>query len=116
MPNFKTLFTSFQGRISRRDFWIGIAVMAVVAAVVQAGIFAAVNYSDVAVVSAASCVLFVYPAFALYVKRVHDLGHPASALVVLLIPIYNVIWIVRELGMKEGEDRTNAFGPAPAAA
>lgn len=116
MPNFKTLFTSFNGRISRRDFWIGIAILATVAVIVQAGIFAAVNYSDVAVVSAASCVLFIYPAFALYVKRVHDLGRPASALVVLLIPIFNMIWIVRELGMKQGEDRTNEFGPAPSAA
>ena len=116
MPNFKTLFTSFEGRISRRDFWIGIAVMAIIAAIVQAGIFAAVNYSDVAVVSAASCALFIYPALALYVKRVHDIGRPASALVVLLVPIWNLIWVVRELGMKEGDHGANAFGPAPAVA
>ncbi len=116
MPNFKTLYTSFQGRISRRDFWIGIAGIAVVAAIVQAVIFAVVNYSDVAVVSACSTILFVYPAMAVYVKRIHDIGQPAKGLLMLVVPFWNVVWLVKELGMKEGDHGTNAFGPAPATA
>lgn len=116
MPNFKTLYTSFEGRIGRRDFWIGLAGIAVAALIVQAVIFTVVNYSDAPIVALCSGVLFIYPTLALYAKRIHDVGKSAKWLIILVVPLVNIVWVIMELGIKAGEEETNEFGPVPAAA
>ena len=114
--NFKTLYTSFQGRIGRQTFWIGLGGIVATAAVIQGIIFSVVNSSDAELVALCSSVLFVYPALALYAKRIHDVGKPTILVILLLVPLVNIIWVVMELGTKAGVEGENEFGPNPVAA
>lgn len=113
--DWKRLFTSFSGRIGRKSFWAGFAVIFAASMLVQAGVFAAVNASDAALVAAISSVIFIYPALAVYAKRCHDRGRSAWWLLILFVPVVGVVWLIWELGVQPGTEGANAFGTPPAA-
>jgi len=102
------LFTSFNGRIDRTAFWIGFAILFAAGAAVQAGVFMAVNGSDVEIASLVASAAFIYPALALYAKRCHDRGKSAWWLVVLIVPVFNIVWLVWELGLQPSVETEEA--------
>lgn len=72
------LFTSFQGRIGRRRFLFGMALL------VAIGVVIGLLTAPLAIVGPAApwtglilSLVFLYPALALMAKRLHDRGRPA---------------------------------------
>lgn len=77
------LFTSFDGRINRQPYWFGTIILAVVNVVISliAGKLLGVSITApdfrFTLVSLFLAILFLYPAAALMVKRLHDRDRPA---------------------------------------
>ena len=77
------LYTSFDGRINRKPYWIGTIILAVVILVISfvAGMFMGVSITApdfrFKLLSLVLGVLLLYPAAALMVKRLHDRDRPA---------------------------------------
>lgn len=100
--NLPNLFLSYQGKIGRKEFWIGIVSIVAVSLFLQTVIYSAVNYSDAQLVALLSTVIFVYPGFAIYVKRCRDRGLSLWWLLMIIVPIVGLIWVVLNLGMRQG--------------
>jgi uncharacterized membrane protein YhaH (DUF805 family) len=135
------LYNNFEGRISRKTFWIGVALLTV--AELIGYIIAEQLQGDR--LSAIVDLAFVYPEFAVAIKRAHDRNMPVLLLVtffgasafldfltVLQVngtqdepsPILVAIWLpfmvlglflLVELGFRKGVDGPNQYGPDPLA-
>jgi len=135
------LLNSFDGRISRQTFWIGIAVLLV--AEIAAHLAAEAIQGDR--LSAIVDLAFTYPEFAIAAKRAHDRDLPIWILIVffgggavldlltvldltgsteqpsvlsLFIAVPFTVLLVAlmiELGLRRGTIGPNRFGPDPVA-
>lgn len=100
------LYTSFDGRINRQPYWIGTIILAVVNLVISFVVGSLLGVSITApdfrfkLVSLVLTVLFLYPAAALMVKRLHDRDRPAwlAALFLAPTPIKSVINLIGTTG------------------
>lgn len=87
--NLKTLYTSFDGRINRKPFWlgaIGLFVAGVVLSLVVVWPLTALSTSLGKIVSLLLSLLLLYPAVALCVKRLHDRDKPVTLLWIFIAP------------------------------
>ena len=143
------LYTSFQGRISRQPFWIGLIVLIVTALLAVLAIGALVGVSMFATDSRfkllkfALLIVFLYPAAALLIKRLHDRNRPNWFASFFLVPtiaygltelagitgngpgsnaldylvgtvqLAAAIWLVIEPGILRGTVGPNQYGPDP---
>ena len=135
------LLNSFEGRISRRTFWIGMAVL--VAAELLAHLAAQALEGDR--LSAIVDLAFTYPEFAIATKRAHDRDLPIWILIIffgggalldlltvlqltgsneqpsvlsLVIAVPFTVLLVAlliELGFRRGTIGPNQYGPDPVA-
>jgi uncharacterized membrane protein YhaH (DUF805 family) len=86
------LYTSFDGRINRQPYWIGTIFLAVVNVVISLVVGKLLGVSIMApdfrfkLLSLVLAVLFLYPAAALMVKRLHDRDRPAWLAALFLAP------------------------------
>jgi len=133
------LYNSFEGRIGRQAFWIAVAVLSV--AELAAHFIAEQIQGDR--LSAIIDVAFVYPEFALAVKRAHDRNmpvvflivffaasafldlltvlemtgtddEPSSISVLIAVPFTILaLFLLVELGFRRGTPGPNQYGPDP---
>jgi uncharacterized membrane protein YhaH (DUF805 family) len=137
--DFMHLFLSFEGRIGRTTFWIGVAILVVVESIAQLAVWQFGNDQ----IGAVADLVFVFPEFALTAKRAHDrnistpliglffagavaldlltLGgwdmngdNPTPAMLAILIPwgIFALILLI-DLGFRRGTQGPNPYGPDP---
>ena len=91
--DFGYLYTSFEGRINRKRYWMGLIVLIIVMIVVMfAAIFLVggsvlVNDTRTRLVTFVLQLLFLYPSAALIVKRLHDRNRPSYFAAFLLVPM-----------------------------
>ncbi|MGE3833112.1 MAG: DUF805 domain-containing protein [Parvibaculaceae bacterium] len=118
-----SLFTSFEGRIPRSKFWLGIVIILVVQAVLFA-VIGALAGGDInggepnpALLAVAGIValLLLWPSLAIYAKRWHDRDKSAWWILIGLVPLIGGIWVFVECGCLRGTDGPNRFGPDPLA-
>jgi uncharacterized membrane protein YhaH (DUF805 family) len=127
-----SLFTSFEGRINRAKWWLGVVVLLViewiVAAVFGMGFgrnMMTMGPEDMAAMEQALSamwlplviigLIFLWPTLAVYVKRWHDRGKSGWWTLIGLVPVIGGIWILVELGCLAGTDGPNQYGPDPLA-
>ena len=132
--DWKYLFTSFEGRISRQPFWLSVLVLFIAQWVIMivAGIvfgFSMMGGMDptldpeAAAAAAMSgmtpiiiiSLLFLYPALAIYTKRWHDRGKSGWWTLILLVPFIGFIWFLVECGFLRGTEGPNQYGNDPLA-
>ena len=117
-----SLLWSFEGRIGRAGFWLGVLCMILLA--MATGI--AATFFGVPPITAASEPSQISPAFAaifgigsiaiLYVqlaicvKRFHDRGKSGWWALIAFVPVIGSLWILIELGMLPGDPGPNAYG------
>ena len=70
--NFAYLFTSLDGRINRKPYWLAALLLFAVSIAVQIGVYLASNMQVMMIVG----LIFMWPSFALAVKRAHDRNRP----------------------------------------
>lgn len=126
------LFTSFDGRIPRSQWWLGI-VLLIVAEIVVMTVIAMYWGAGVVITETSGPdqyelymrqftgpvglvnLLFLWPTFAIYAKRWHDRDKSGWWTLITLIPLIGWIWMIVELGCLRGTDGPNRFGPDPLA-
>ena len=132
--DWKYLFTSFEGRINRKPFWLGLLVL--IAAQWSVGIllFAAVGLllmsgagpemspRDMFLLKIFGMLLplvvtlvFLYPSVAIYTKRWHDRGKSGWWMLILFIPLLGFVWFLIECGFLQGTEGPNQYGSDPLA-
>ena len=85
--NFQYLYTSFDGRINRKPFWIAGIILAVASVIINILLGALFGGSVIAAILALLVMLaFLYPSLALTVKRLHDRNKPGSYAAVFYAP------------------------------
>lgn len=132
--DWKYLFTSFEGRINRKPFWLSLLALVVVEWILmlvlslvlgtsmmgsidpnmapdEAAALATKGMIPIIIVS----LLFLYPALAVYAKRWHDRGKSGWWTLIGLVPIIGGIWLLVELGFLRGTEGPNQYGNDPLA-
>jgi uncharacterized membrane protein YhaH (DUF805 family) len=128
-----SLFTSFEGRIGRQNWWLGLLALVVIEWIV---IFVLAKIFGIALVPAMDPnnpeamgamgagagallgivgLIFLWPALALYAKRWHDRDKSGWWTLIALVPIIGGIWLLVELGFLKGTSGSNRFGSDPVA-
>jgi uncharacterized membrane protein YhaH (DUF805 family) len=120
--NIMYLLTSYQGRIRRLHFWLGLIGAGVVFGVIY-GIITSMSMSAIANGGSPNPILMIlgfivdlvwlYVALAIYVKRAHDRDKTGWFVAIILIPIIGAIWLLIDLGFLDGTQGPNRFGPSP---
>ena len=124
------LLFSFQGRIGRRDFWIGVGLIAVVDALQLWSGFALLDHhraleaagavvpqwglvTNLMRVTLLGLGLSLLPALAVAAKRWHDLGRSGLWSLMALFPIFGGIKLFLDCGLLPGDTGQNRFGASP---
>lgn len=133
--NWRYLLTEFDGRISRQPFWMGFAVLTAA----EIACHLAAREIEGGRLSAIVDLAFIYPEYALFIKRAHDrnmppfiigvffalafamdflivlgAGEDSPVLLPLLVPYFALLLVfLVELGMRPGTPGDNRFGPDP---
>jgi uncharacterized membrane protein YhaH (DUF805 family) len=91
--DFGYLYTSFEGRIGRKSYWVGTIVLIIVMMVVMFGAVFLIGGSVLAndfqtrLITFVLQLLFLYPSAALMVKRLHDRNRPGYFAAFMLVPV-----------------------------
>lgn len=91
--DFGYLYTSFEGRINRKSYWIGLLALIIVMMAVMFGALFLVGGSIVAndfqtrMITFVLQLAFLYPSAALMVKRLQDRNRPGYFAAFLLVPM-----------------------------
>lgn len=104
--NFSYLFTSLEGRINRKPYWLAALLLFAVSIAVQLGVYFTAGMQIMMIVG----LIFMWPSFALAVKRAHDRNRP-TWLVGIFFAILLVSTLMQIAGLHENEDgeQTGAF-------
>lgn len=132
--DWKYLFTSFEGRISRKPFWLGLLVLMATQWIVGILLFAALGFSlmhgadpvmspgDMFLLKTFGVLLpllvtlvFLYPSVAIYTKRWHDRGKSGWWMLIFFIPLLGFVWFLVECGFLPGTEGPNRYGNDPRA-
>ncbi|MGE9293422.1 MAG: DUF805 domain-containing protein [Puniceicoccales bacterium] len=119
--DFKQLYLSIDGRISRSTFWLKFALPIIIISIILniiAGVMAGSdpnnpNPAGFAIVGIWN-LLLIYPSICVYAKRWHDRDKSAWWILIGLIPLVGPIWTLIECGFLKGTDGPNRFGEDPA--
>jgi len=127
--DWKYLFTSFQGRINRKPFWLALIALTVISMVafgVVSAIFGtftptgdagsySMNFSPIGwVFMAVLYIALLWAGLAIGVKRLHDRNRSGWFYLLMLVPILN-IWMFVEIYFLRGTVGTNRYGDDPLA-
>jgi len=132
--NLADLYFSYSGRINRGKFWLGYLGAAAATwslfflstylfgppffdvtpeEIERFGVNAMLGSTPALVSYAAVLIGSMILIIPLFIKRCHDRGKSGWWLLLSLIPIAGLIWLIIDLGVMEGDEGPNAYGPNP---
>lgn len=103
--DFKYLFTSLDGRINRKPYWLAALLLFVISMAVQLAVYFIAGMQVMLIVG----LLFFWPGFALAVKRAHDRNRPTW-----LVALFFATLLVSTFMQIAGIHETDAGEPAGA--
>jgi uncharacterized membrane protein YhaH (DUF805 family) len=107
---------SFQGRMSRRDYWLKGFLILLPLGIFNNILAYGVDNDGARALAMIIGVASIWPGLALVVKRLHDRNRSGWFAATLLIPLANIvfmIWILIEVWFLRGTIGTNRFGDDP---
>jgi uncharacterized membrane protein YhaH (DUF805 family) len=105
--DFKYLFTSAEGRISRKQWWIGVGILFLVS------LISTILFGSDGVFSFVISILMLLAGIMLHIKRCHDRDKSGWWCLLLIVPVVGFIWAVIDLGILPGTEGANQYGPDP---
>jgi uncharacterized membrane protein YhaH (DUF805 family) len=106
------LFFSFEGRINRGKFWLGIVILWAVVWVL-AIIAGATGSTFLWWLITFLGILIIWPSLALSIKRWHDRNKSGWWVLIGLVPLIGGIWALIETGFLAGTVGPNEYGLDP---
>jgi uncharacterized membrane protein YhaH (DUF805 family) len=106
------IFFSFQGRVSRRTWWLYGVVALIGLGLLGIALLRIAGLSSTGAENAIN-LLLLWPALAVSVKRWHDRGKAGWWVLVNLIPFVGWLWALVENGFLPGTQGSNRFGDDP---
>lgn len=115
-----SLLWSFEGRIGRAQFWLGLLLVILIG--VAFGIVVGLidggenlqrpqEMGPVAsVIAVIGLLTMTIAQLAVYVKRFHDRGKSGWWVLIAFLPLIGFFWILIELGMLAGDSGPNTYG------
>lgn len=100
---FFTRATDFNGRSSRREFWLGVLPNAIIMLIIIAllvysllGFNPMINPFSITMIVILSlfCIIELLPSISLIFRRMHDIGKSGKYILVLFIPVIGYIWYI----------------------
>lgn len=109
---------SFQGRLRRRDYWLlSFLLFGVVIVIFMLAGALGVNFAqdsgEATLLQLVVSLILLWPSLALGVKRCHDRNQSGRWLLMELIPLVGGLWALINLGILDGTQGPNRFGPSP---
>jgi uncharacterized membrane protein YhaH (DUF805 family) len=101
---------SFEGRITRRDYWMRLVVPVVLISLIVAVVSPPLAFGEAFLVWT---LVAAWPTTALAARRCHDRNRSGWFQLVWLIPWVGPLWLLIELGFLRGTVGPNRFGPDP---
>ena len=101
------MFTTPEGRIDRRRWWIGVAALFVV------WLIARILFGTDGLLALVVGIVIFLAGLMLHIKRCHDRDKSAWWCLLLLIPVVGFVWALVDLGILEGTPGANRYGPDP---
>ncbi|MGF7161418.1 uncharacterized membrane protein YhaH (DUF805 family) [Rhodoligotrophos appendicifer] len=105
--DWKFLFLSYEGRINRALWWLGL-----ICTVLLSGLGVIVFGHD-SVLAWLWNLILLYPSLCIYIKRCHDRDQSGWWVLLLLVPVVGFLWALINLGIMQGTRGPNRFGPDP---
>lgn len=105
--DFKYLFTSAEGRISRQQWWIGVGILFLFSMVTT------ILFGNDGLVAFIIGILMMIAGIMLHIKRCHDRDKSGWWCLLLFIPFVGLIWAIIDLGILPGTVGANQYGPDP---
>jgi len=112
--NWREFLFSFQGRLSRRSYWLFVLLtlpFLAIAMLIDRGSGNAPLEGPGALLA----LLLLWPSLAVQVKRWHDRDKSGWWVLITFIPIIGDLWSLVENGFLRGTAGSNRFGPDPLA-
>ena len=109
MPELFHFLFSFEGRLSRRDYWVKFAFPLFLISI-GFGIIDFLVQSEI--LSTIFSTLLLIPTISRAVKRLHDRGYSGWLVLLMIIPFVN-IWLLIEIMFLKGNYGQNQYGPDP---
>jgi len=103
---------SFEGRISRKPYWIFMLVI-FIGSIITTVIDLATTGQETGLTSVIFTLIFLWPALAIQVKRWHDRDKSGWWVLINLFPIIGPIWAIIENGFLPGTEGVNRYGDNP---
>jgi len=120
--DFMHIFLSFNGRLRRLHFWVGLIILWVIEMIIFAVLIgpavaaAAAGGGGVGPLGLIGYLLLLallWPALAIQVKRWHDRDKSWVWVFISFIPLVGALWVLIECGFLDGTPGPNKFGPSP---
>jgi uncharacterized membrane protein YhaH (DUF805 family) len=105
---------SFQGRISRKPYWLAVAVFIAVQ-IVASLLDLILSGSANGILSMVASLVVLVASIAVSVKRWHDRDKSGWWYLIIFVPLIGWVWSVVENGFLRGTEGPNRFGPDPLA-
>jgi uncharacterized membrane protein YhaH (DUF805 family) len=103
---------SFEGRISRKPYWIFMLVI-FVGSVLASTIDLATSGQSVGSAYVIFILAIIWPSLAVQVKRWHDRDKSGWWILINFIPVLGPLWALVENGFLSGTEGGNRFGADP---
>jgi len=113
MPKGVWLLFSFQGRISRKTFWIFNGFIFIAGMMLGLMTEPVNSIEDISNAHIFFMVWMLWPNMAIQAKRWHDHDKSALWLLVNFIPYIGPLWALASNGITPGTKGENRFGPDP---
>src|SRR5580698_2784092 len=120
--DFMHIFLSFNGRLRRLHFWVGIIILWIVEAIIfgvligpaiAAAAAGGGGMSPLGLIGYLLILALIWPALAIQVKRWHDRDKSGWWVLIAFVPLIGAIWVLIECGILDGTPGPNKYGPSP---
>ncbi len=105
-------YTTFEGRLSRRDFAMRVVLPALGISIVASVLDMAFGFKDWGPFAILVMLALIWPCIATSARRLHDVGQTGWWQLVFAIPLIGLIAFIVLMCMK-GTEGPNKYGPEP---
>jgi len=112
--DWKDLLFSFDGRVNRGKFWLGVAAIYIVPWIIFVfGVM--LDSAFLYWIGILVALIAIWPGIAISIKRWHDRGKSGWWIFIGFVPLIGPLWALIETGFLPGTPGTNQYGPDPLA-